>query len=58
LSPGAPQFSHGGGSDGAALTSPTPNVKGAMPTPAAIAAAAAMRFTSMFVPSEISASTS
>src|SRR5258708_4795088 len=34
----------GGGSDGAALTSPTPLVSVDMPTPAAIAAAAATRF--------------
>ncbi len=53
LSSGPPgpgwQFGHGGGgSNGAALTSPTPYVSADMPTPVAIAAALAMRFTYIF----------
>jgi len=43
------QFGHGGGgSNGAALTSPTPNVSADMPTPVAIATAPATRFTYIF----------
>jgi hypothetical protein len=50
LPPGPPgagwQFGHGGGgSNGEALTSPTPTVSADMPTPVAIVAALTMRFT-------------
>jgi hypothetical protein len=41
--PGAGWVGEGGGSNGAALTRPTPNISGEMATPAAIAAALAAR---------------
>jgi hypothetical protein len=44
------QVGHGGGgSDGAALTSPAPNVSVDRPTPAAVAAAAAISFTYILI---------
>lgn len=42
----------GGGSDGAALPWPTPNVSADIPTPIAIAAVPARRFTYMSVASD------
>jgi hypothetical protein len=41
--PGAGWVGDGGGSNGAALTRPAPNISGEMTTPAAIAAALATR---------------